>query len=111
MGWGKKNKIINGARYYDVHIQAQLVVTGIRAKTFGRMDEGMSSLISTLLRRLEWNEAVRFRSFHSNLFVSDLRIQKVDKRPEQIIAQLTFAAGPRSSSLGQRYRHVGSDCP
>ena len=26
--------------------------------------------ISTLLERLEWNEAVRIRSFHSNLFVS-----------------------------------------
>ena len=54
------------------------------------------------------NEAVRFRSFYSNLFVSDV---KLGKRPEQIDNSATdFAAGPCSSSLGQRYRHVGSDC-
>ena len=49
-----------------------------------------------MLERLEWNEAVRLRSFDPNLVVSDV---KLGKRPEQIIAHLTFGAGPCSSSL------------
>ena len=32
----------------------------------------------------------------------------VVKRPEQITGQMTCSAGPYKSTLGQRYRHVGS---
>ena len=31
-------------------------------------------------------------------------------RTDNIMARLTFSAGPCSSILGKRYRHVGSDC-
>ena len=37
--------------------------------------KGVSSLISTGLGRLEWNETTRGRSFHSKLFVSILSVQ------------------------------------
>ena len=37
--------------------------------------QGVSSLISTGLERLEWNETTRGRSFHSKLFVSILNFQ------------------------------------
>ena len=42
--------------------------------------KGVSSLISTGLGRLEWNETTRGRSFHSKLFVSILKFQTTEQR-------------------------------
>ena len=47
---------------------------------------------------------------HSKLFVSILNSRQPSNRPEQKITQLTFAAEPRSSTLTQGCRHVGSEC-
>ena len=42
------------------------------------------------MERLEWHEAVRIRSFHSSLFVSDVNSRILGNQPEQTLAQLTF---------------------
>ena len=40
-----------------------------------------------------------------------VRYELLNSAPERIIAQLTFAAGPCSSTLGQECRHVGASAP
>jgi len=65
------------------------------------------------LERLEWSENTIVidigRSFHPKLFVSILNCRKPSNRLGEITNHSTFVAGPRSSTLSQGCRHVGSE--
>ena len=75
---------------------------------FTRVGEGVSLLISTGLERLEWNETIRRRSFHSKLFVSILNFQATEQ-PTRTENNPTDLCGG-TAQLDPTTGHVGSEC-